>query len=337
VGASEGAIGLAAQTISRLPALPQAREPRRAIRPESPAPSPQPRFLNTMTRICLATAIAATGLDDDQTPLLEAFARQGATAEVRAWDDPTVSWSRYAAVLLRSTWDYSERHPEFLTWCAAVSGLDVLLNPLEVVRWSSDKHYLADLARAGVAIIPAHFAEPGDDPERLPSFDEFVVKPAIGAGSRDTQRYLASQREAAMAHARRLLDGGRSVLLQPYLSGVDSYGETGMIFIDGRYSHAIRKGPLLKRNGAPTSDLFATENIGPRIASEPEHALAQQVLAALPFETPLYARIDLLPAADGPKVLELELVEPSLFFATAPGAADRLAEATLRRVARSRT
>ncbi len=289
-----------------------------------------------MTCIALATAIAATGKDDDQAPLLEAFARLGARAEVRAWDDPTVSWGRYGAVLLRSTWDYTLRHAEFLAWCAAIDAQDVLLNTLDVVRWSSDKHYLADLERAGVAIVPAHFVEPGQDPSALPDYAEFVVKPAIGAGSRDTRRYLATQREAALGHARELLDAGRSVLLQPYVEGVDQQGETGLVFIDGRYSHAIRKGPLLKRNGAATNDLFAAEEIGPRIASEAEHALARAVLAALPFPTPLYARVDLLPAADGPRLLELELVEPSLFFATAPGAADRLAEATLRRIAKSR-
>ncbi len=290
-----------------------------------------------MTTIALATAIAAAGLDADQAPLVEAFARHGVAAEVLAWDDPSVSWSRFAAVLLRSTWDYTERHAEFLAWCAAVSAHDRLLNPLEVVRWNSDKHYLSDLAAAGVASIPAHFLEPGQNADQLPELDEFVVKPAIGAGSRDTVRYLAEQREAALSHVRRLLDAGRSALIQPYLGGVDSYGETGMIFIDGRYSHAIRKGPLLTRDGTPTADLFAAEHIGPRIASEAEHQVARAVLAALPFATPLYARIDLLPSADGPRLLELELVEPSLFFATAPAATDLLVEATLRRLARNRT
>lgn len=288
-----------------------------------------------MPRIALATAIAATGLDDDQAPLLDAFARLGAAAEVRAWDDSTVSWSRYAAVLLRSTWDYTGRHAEFLRWCEQVAAASVLLNPLEVVRWNSDKHYLADLARAGAAAIDSHFIEPGQDVEALPALEEFVVKPAIGAGSRDTLRFVAAQRDNALAHARRLLDAGRSVLAQPYLEGVDSLGETGMIFIDGRYSHAIRKAPLLHRDAAATRALFAAEAIGPRIASDAEHALAEQVLSALPFPTPLYARVDMLPAADGPRLLELELVEPSLFFATAPDAAERLAEATLRRIARS--
>jgi glutathione synthase/RimK-type ligase-like ATP-grasp enzyme len=290
-----------------------------------------------MTRIALATAIAATGRDDDELPLLEAFARQGALAEVRAWDDPTVSWSRYAAVLLRSTWDYTDRHAEFLAWCGRVSAQDLLLNPLEVVRWSSDKHYLAELEVAGVAIIPAHFIEPGENAAALPELTEFVVKPAIGAGARDTQRYRGEQREAAIQHVQRLLQAGRSVLVQPYIEGVDSLGETGMIFIEGRYSHAIRKGPLLRADGSASHDLFASETIGPRIASDAEHALAAQALAALPFGQPLYARVDMLPTPAGPRLLELELVEPSLFFATAPDAADQLAEATLRRVLRQRS
>lgn len=286
-----------------------------------------------MARICLATAIAASGLDDDQAPLLEAFARLGAHAEVRAWDDPTVSWSRYTAVLLRSTWDYTERHAEFLRWCERVSAASRLLNPLDIVRWSSDKHYLRDLAAAGVEVIPAHFLEPGQAADAFPDLPEFVVKPAIGAGSRDTLRFTAAQREMAVAHVRRLLDGGRSALVQPYLAEVDSHGETAMIFIEGRYSHAIRKGPLLQPDGTATSALFAPETIGPRIASESEHDVARRVLAAVPFAAPLYARVDLLPSAEGPRLLELELVEPSLFFVHSPKAADRLAAATLRRAA----
>lgn len=288
-----------------------------------------------MTRIALATAIAASGLDDDQAPLLEAFARLGVNAEVRAWDDPTVAWSRYAAVLLRSTWDYTERHAEFLRWCEQAAAASRLLNPLEIVRWSSDKHYLSDLATAVIEVIPAHFIEPGQAAEGFPELAELVVKPAIGAGSRDTLRFTAAQRETAVAHVRRLLDAGRSALVQPYLADVDSHGETAMIFIEGRFSHAIRKGPLLQPDGTATSALFAPETIGPRIASESEHEVARRVLAAIPFGLPLYARVDLLPSPEGPQLLELELVEPSLFFTHAPKAAERLAAATLRRLGQS--
>jgi hypothetical protein len=117
------------------------------------------------------------------------------------------------------------------------------------------------------------------------------------------------------------------VLLQPYLGQVDHHGETALIYFAGRFSHAIRKGPLLRRGGAPTDALFAAEEITPRMPGADELQVAERALAALPFAAPLYARVDLIPSADArPCLLELELTEPSLFFAQAPGAAERFAE-----------
>jgi glutathione synthase/RimK-type ligase-like ATP-grasp enzyme len=280
-------------------------------------------------RIALVTAIAAAGLDDDLAPLQDALQHAGAIAEIVAWDDPTVSWSRFDAALLRSTWDYTERLTEFLAWCERIDAQTRLLNPLPVVRWGTDKHYLAELARAGAPVIPSAFLEPGDDPSALPQHDEFVVKPAVGAGSRDTQRYVAAERAQAIEHARRLLDGGRSVLVQPYIAGVDERGETALVYIGGHDSHAIRKGPLLRRGEGPTDALFAAEDIRPRVAQDAEYRAAEAILAALPFARPLYARVDLLPGPDGPLLLELELVEPSLFFHSCRDSAARMARAVL--------
>lgn len=290
-----------------------------------------------MPRLALATAIASTGQDADLAPLLAACAAAGLTAEVRAWDDPSVGWSRFDAVLLRSPWDYTERLPEFLHWCERVSAQTRLLNPLPVVRWNTDKHYLVDLAARGIPVVPSTFVEPGTPP--LPALQgflaaqaqagEFVVKPAVGAGSRDTQRYACSQESAAASHVARLLEGGRSVLLQPYLASVDHAGETALIHFDGVFSHAIRKGPLLRLDGASTSHLSSPEAITPRTPGDDERALAATVLAAtgdhLGLAAPLpYARVDLIRDADGsPRLLELELCEPALFFAHDAGSADR--------------
>ena len=278
-------------------------------------------------RIALATAIAAFALDDDLPPLLDALRERGHLAEAVAWDDPTVSWSRFDLVLLRSTWNYTECPVEFLAWCERVAAGTRLLNPPGLVRWNTDKRYLADLASKGVPVIPAHFLAPGDDPASFPTHAEFVVKPCIGAGSRDTQRYTAPNRAAAVAHAKRLLDAGRHVLVQPYIDAVDTAGETALLFFAGRFSHAIRKGPLLQRDGAATAALFAPEAITPREPSSAEIDAAHRALAAIPGGAPLYARVDLLPSADGPQLLELELTEPSLFFDHAPGSAERFVAA----------
>lgn len=287
-----------------------------------------------MPTLALATAIAAAALDDDMPPLLEACLAAGIDTHVVAWDDPTVSWARFDAVLLRSTWDYTQRLPAFLAWCDCMTALTTLLNPLPIVRWNTDKHYLADLAAAGVPTVPSAFVEPGQAAGAFPDHDEFVVKPTVSAGSRDTCRYVRAERAAAVAHAQRLLDAGRAVVVQPYLDAVDEAGETALLFFDGRFSHAIRKGPLLARGADATRALFAAEHITARTPSDEEKATARRALDAIPHGRPLYARVDLLPSPGGPQLLELELTEPSLFFATAPGAAARFAELLAARLAR---
>jgi len=292
-------------------------------------------------KIALVTAIPALLLDEDLPPLETALRKAGFETQVLAWDDPTVSWARFDAVLLRSPWDYVDRLPEFLGWCERVGRLTRLLNPIEVVRANTDKHYLAELEKAGVAVVPSHFIEPGDNAAaavdafltEFATAKELVVKPAVGAGSRDAQRHGREQRDAAVAHIQRLLNAGRSVLLQPYLASVDQAGETALIHFYGVYSHAIRKGPLLKRDEGPTAKLFAPEAITAREPGADELALAKATLAALPtllkLDGPLaYARVDLIRDNDGsPRLLELELTEPSLFFLHAEGSADRFAAA----------
>lgn len=295
----------------------------------------------TSPRIALVTAAAARALDDDLAPLAAALDAQGAAVTIADWDDAAIDWSRFDLALLRSTWDYSLRLPEFLAWVRRVSTQTRLLNPPGIVRWNTDKHYLGELARAGVAVVPSTFVEPGADAgaalhEFLAAHTahaDFVIKPCVGAGSRDAQRHRRDDRAAAVTHLRRLLDAGRSALLQPYLDRVDADGETALLFFAGAFSHAIRKGPLLRRDEDPTRALFAPEHIQARTPGADELVLAQHVLAAIPCTDPLlYVRIDLLRDARGqPAVLELELAEPSLFFASAPGSVERFAAAVLAR------
>jgi len=279
------------------------------------------------------SARAARGLDEDLAPLLAALDEAGLDAAVADWDDPEVDWTGFRLALLRSTWDYAERFAEFLAWAERTARLTALINPPPVIRWNTDKHYLRDLARAGVPTVPTQFVEPGEHAAHaLEGFlregmAEWVVKPAVGAGSRDAARYVSGEDRAASDHIERLLDAGRSVLLQPYLGQIDLHGETALIYFAGRFSHAIRKGPLLRRGSAPTDALFAAEEITPRMPGADELLVAERALAALPFAAPLYARVDLIRSEDvEPCLLELELTEPSLFFAHAPGAAGRLAQ-----------
>jgi glutathione synthase/RimK-type ligase-like ATP-grasp enzyme len=272
--------------------------------------------------------------------LYTALCNAGIETSILAWDDSTVSWSRFDIALLRSPWDYAERLQEFLQWAEVVSKKTRLLNPLPVIQKNTDKHYLGELQQRGIAIVPSQFVEPGENAtqaltnffKRFADAKEFVVKPSVGAGSRDAQRYGREEDRAAITHIERLLKGNRSVLLQPYLDAVDEAGETALIYFNGVYSHAIRKGPLLQRASGPTHELFAAETITPREPSKEERVLADRVVSELPKLFKLthalpYARIDLLRDQQGqPCLLELELTEPSLFFNYNDQAAARFAQ-----------
>ncbi|HNV07522.1 MAG TPA: hypothetical protein PKO40_03370 [Dokdonella sp.] len=292
-----------------------------------------------MPHIALVSTAEARATDDDLSPLQAALEKAGASVTIADWHDMRVKWSGFDLAVLRSCWDYTEHYVEFLIWAERVSLQTRLLNPFEVVRWNTDKHYLAELEKSGIAIVPSAFIEPHADVgarigamlDRHPGCAEFVVKPAIGAGSRDTQRHARGHINAMAAHIARLLKAQRSVMLQPYLDRVDEVGETALIHFDGAYSHSIRKGALLRADEGPTDQLYAPETIEAREPSGDERALALRVLAALPFKSaPAYARVDLIRADDGsPVLLELELAEPSLFFNHCPGSAERFARTVL--------
>jgi glutathione synthase/RimK-type ligase-like ATP-grasp enzyme len=278
--------------------------------------------------VALATCSLVPELDDDERLVIPALASLGVSATPAVWDDPAVDWSTYELVVVRSAWDYAERRDEFLRWCAA---LPRVLNALPVLEWNTNKVYLRELAAAGIATVPTVWMEPDARADRhlLPT-GEVVVKPAISAGARNASRYLPAHEAEARAHADRLLDEGRTVMVQPYVTSVDATGETALIYIAGTFSHAVNKGPLLTEPGRTTSGLWAPERITAVQPRDDERELAETTLEALrwPRHELLYARVDAVREADGtPAILELELAEPSLFLAHGDGAAERLAAA----------
>jgi len=294
------------------------------------------------------SAQAALGLDEDMPLLVAALQRAGALVTTPSWDDPAVDWSGFDVALLRSTWDYVERIDEFLAWARGCAAQTRLLNPPDVVAWNTDKHYLSHLHRARVPVVPTRFVEPGEaagpafaafldggpgsvSAGEVVPFTQFVVKPSIGAGSRDAARYRIAERGRALEHLVRLVEQERrSAMLQPYLDRVDEAGETALIYLGGKPSHAIRKGPLLRLDEGLVQGLFAPEDISAREPGADETAVAAAAYAAIPFVAPLYARVDMIRDGQGqPRVLELELTEPSLFLAHGAGSSDRLARQLL--------
>jgi hypothetical protein len=255
-----------------------------------------------------------------------------------------VRWDAFDLILANGAWDNIHQPYEFLDWVDRVASVTPVVNPPAILRWNIDKHYLAVLAEAGIPTVPTTWVEPpGREPESgpgrsgdlSPPEDEFVVKPAISGGGFETARYAPDEFDTAFAHVDRLLAAGRTAMVQPYQAAVDTLGEVGLIFLAGRYSHAIAKSPLLIPGAGARQNLAIDEQIS---AATPSHEQLAVAAAALGVAEQLlgvstYARIDLLPQSDGtPALLELEFLDPALFFDTDPAAAGRFAQVLLERM-----
>lgn len=301
----------------------------------------------TSARIALATCNHHPNLADDDVPVLEALRERGIDAVAAVWDDPEMDWSTFDLVVLRSTWDYSTRREEFLNW---VNSVPRILNPPSLVDWNTDKAYLRDLADAGVPTIPTIWLDPARNLSaravhtRMPATGDFVIKPTVSLGSRNTGRYEAGEahsRGLAIKHAVNLLKEDRHVMVQRYLTQVDEVGETTLIFIDGEFSHCVGKGAMLQGPFRPTAGLYKVEEMSDREATEAEREIADQAIAHVSKtlqensdeQTLLYGRVDLVPDNDGnPVVIEVEVADPALFLSFKKGAATKLAEAIIARL-----
>ncbi|MBX3168866.1 MAG: hypothetical protein KF760_15765 [Candidatus Eremiobacteraeota bacterium] len=234
------------------------------------------------------------------------------------------------AIWLRTPWDYHRQLPRFLKWLESTGDLP-MWNSREVVRWNSHKRYVGELYAAGLPVVPTRIYEPEQalDESELTAWlrgQPVVVKPAVSAGAYKTARY-DRWNEAAARHAREL-HGEEAVMIQPYYANIEKHGERSLIFLDGSYSHAVRRHlPLIE---GPEVDYL----MRPVAASETELEAAGKILAHLPFPDLLYARVDLIPDPEGrPVLLELELIEPQLFLREHPESAPVLARAFARRMA----
>jgi hypothetical protein len=246
--------------------------------------------------------------DTDQAPLAAALAAAGFDAELLAWDDPNADWTAPIPTIIRSPWNYALHLDAFLAWLDRTGG--PIWNPRDVVHDNVHKRYLLDLAARGVAVVPTAIVERG---QRATVRERSVIKPEVGGGSLDTHVFEPGDPgiDAHVAH----IHTRCAALVQPYVQSVHDYGERSLVWIDGELTHAIRKTPRF------SGDAERVE--GPFPIADDERALAMAALAPY-VDRILYGRVDI--AHDDvarPMVMELELVEPSLFFARHPPALDR--------------
>ncbi|MBX9950627.1 MAG: hypothetical protein K2Y39_15770 [Candidatus Obscuribacterales bacterium] len=275
--------------------------------------------------ISLITYDGLPDLDPDDCLLRDELVNRGHKCHTCIWDDDSIDWSRFDISIMRSAWDYHLKQDKFYAWIDKVAAVSKLLNPPEILKWSSHKTYLRELGEAGLPVVETHWVEKGGSAdglfERLRA-QKAIVKPAVGLATFGVKKFVLDEngRKDAIAHAQELAKTGE-VMIQPFLSSVDDYGERALAFIGGDYSHTIRKTSF--QILAPGGHAGETS-----VPTDPEEvAVAEKVIAYLK-ERPLYARVDLVRDAEGkPKVLELELVEPSLFFCFSTSAAAMFADA----------
>ncbi|HLQ38288.1 MAG TPA: hypothetical protein VK348_10820 [Planctomycetota bacterium] len=299
-------------------------------------------------RIALATCRQLPAWEVDDRCLHAALAARAVEVAQPAWDDGTVDWRSFAAVLIRTTWDYQERREAFVAWAARAGAVTRLFNPAAVVAWNTHKSYLRDLGAAGVPLLPTVWLMRGDRPDvgallRQHGWDAGFLKPCVGATARQTLRFQGDARgiASAQAHVEQLLPH-EDLMLQPYLRTVERRGEWSAIFVAGELSHCVRKIPV-------PGDYRVQDDFGardePYVPTAAERQLAEHAAALLARaggpcpgadgRPLLYARTDCLWLLDGSSVLsELEAVEPSLFFRHRPATGGLLADALLARLGR---
>ena len=273
-------------------------------------------------KLRVATCLTLPEPDVDEAPLAAALAAAGIDAQLLAWDDPHADWDAPIPTIIRSTWNYALAVDAFLDWAERVSRAAPLFNPIDIVRSNVHKRYMLDLAQRGVPVVRTQLVEQGEHVEdvgRLLGFaavelarSRIVIKPEVGGGSLGTKTFVLAdeaEHERAKQHLRELTANG-AALVQPYIDSVDDYGERSLIWIDGELTHAIRKTPRFAGD--------AEKIDGPFPISEAERSVAIAALAPY-VDRILYGRVDVVHVTpDQPVVMELELVEPSLFFLREP-------------------
>jgi glutathione synthase/RimK-type ligase-like ATP-grasp enzyme len=279
-------------------------------------------------RVALATYDAAPGLAPDDQLLAAALERAGIRATPAVWSDRSIDWRSYDGVVIRSCWDYHRRHGEFVAWLDALdASRRPVWNPTPMVRWNSDKRYLIDLARRGVATVPTRIVERGSparviDVAQAEGWTRFVVKPTVSASAHETHALELPLGVGDREAIERVVAHG-DALVQPFLDEVTTDGELSLVFFDGVFSHAAikrsRRGDF--RVQTEHGGTVAPIDVVPAIVAE-----ARRSLDTLD-EPPLYARVDGIGDAESFRLMELELIEPNVFLGAADGSADRFAAA----------
>jgi glutathione synthase/RimK-type ligase-like ATP-grasp enzyme len=281
-----------------------------------------------LKHVAFATSSKWPQLTPDDRLAAIALEQRGVRVSPAVWSDPTITWSDHDAIVIRSTWDYHLRVAEFMAWIDTLERMGCTVwNPCRLLRWNANKRYLMDLAMRGVPIVPTE-SLPGGDEQSLRAlmdarqWDDVVVKPTVSATAHGARRVRRADLGAFASSG--VADYGE-LLVQPFIREIENVGEWSLIFFSGGFSHSVRKRPV-------AGDYRVQSEYGGSAVAEPASArvvaAGEAVLAAV-SEPWLYARVDGVETREGFLLMELEMLEPLLFFELDAAAPARFADALI--------
>jgi glutathione synthase/RimK-type ligase-like ATP-grasp enzyme len=264
----------------------------------------------------------------------DALIKKGLNVTRTNWDNPGFDWSTTRFAMFRTTWDYFDRFAEFDAWMTKASQQTTFINPLPLIYWNIDKHYLADLEIKGIKIPPTIFIETGCEKTlqeliKKESWEKYILKPAVSGAARHTYLFDRSRVTDLEAIFKELIDK-ESMLLQEYQHQITEKGEVALMLMGGKFTHAVLK-------KAKAGDFRVQDDFGGTLHEfNPDKDMiefAEKIVRCCAI-TPAYARVDLIWSNTGELCLsELELIEPELWFRKHPAAADVLADSIMKIIA----
>lgn len=265
-------------------------------------------------------------LEEDRL-VQEALELKGFTVTRKSWADPDFDWRQTKAAIFRTTWDYFHRFDEWKTWLGQVTSKTRLINSIELAQWNMDKHYLRDLYARGINVPETRYVETGEqttleDLQAETGWKEAILKPCVAGAARHTYR-LDLEQPGALEHIFQQLISKEAMMLQPFQHNILSQGEISLMVMGGTCTHAVIK-------KAKPGDFRVQDDFGGSVAvykpNQEEMDFAEKAVAACKT-LPAYARVDIIRDNQGALALiEMELIEPELWFRLYPQAADVLAE-----------
>ena len=264
----------------------------------------------------------------EQELLKSAFESQGLKVDITYWDNPSYEWQQTKSVLFRTVWDYFERFDEFWDWLEQVKTKTRLINSYELIKWNIDKHYLRDLKKNGIQVVPTYFADRGNNINlqeiaNLNDWKHIVIKPAISASAFNTYKITNDEIEQKEQLFHELLQT-HDMLVQPFFPTISELGEASLMVFGGKFTHAILK-------KAKAGDFRVQDDFGGTVhdynPTQEEIKFAEKVFQSC-TSLPIYGRVDIVWDSNKHIYLsELEIIEPELWIRNRPESANKIAEA----------